>query len=111
MMQWPGYKEYRKQVELRNVQRAPITMSVLVKRIARFVERFIEVSTERSPRLVIRIRPSPHAVQQEVVVNQTASDLPGWRVGPGFITKENIYIVGLVQVSRGNWQPSTFDEY
>lgn len=41
--QWPGYPEYRKQVELRNTSRVPITMSRLVMRIARFVERFVEV--------------------------------------------------------------------
>ena len=31
-----------------------------------------------------------------------------WRVGPGAITKDHLYVVGLVHVSAGTWQPSTF---
>ena len=30
-----------------------------------------------------------------------------WRVGPGGITKDSLYVVGLVHVSAGTWQPST----
>ncbi|KZV64673.1 hypothetical protein PENSPDRAFT_757088 [Peniophora sp. CONT] len=79
-LRWPGYPEIRKQVELRNASRAPITMSKLVERIARFVERFIE--------------------------DQANQPMNGpWRVGPGGITRDHIFIVGINQVSRGVWQP------
>lgn len=31
-----------------------------------------------------------------------------WRVGPNAITADHLYIVGLIHVSAGTWQPSTF---
>lgn len=77
-MQWPGYPEYRKQVELQNVNHAPITMSKLAERIARFVERFIEV---QEIFIVISI------LWQEIHAPfQNAANRPingPWRVGSG----------------------------
>ncbi|VDC06490.1 unnamed protein product [Peniophora sp. CBMAI 1063] len=81
---WPGYAQaYRKQVELRDSNRTPITMSKLVERIASFVRRFIEEAGSWP------IDPE-HAV---------------WRVGRGFISADHLNIIGLVHVSIGCWQP------
>ncbi|VDC06496.1 unnamed protein product [Peniophora sp. CBMAI 1063] len=83
-IKWPGYAQnFRKQVEIQDANRAPITMSKLVERICSFVSRFIEEASNWP----IDIR-SAH-----------------WRVGRGFITKESLYVVGLVHVSAGCWQP------
>ncbi|VDC00939.1 unnamed protein product [Peniophora sp. CBMAI 1063] len=83
-LKWPGYAQgYRKQVEIKDANKVPITMSKLVERIASFVSRFIDEASgwPIDPR-------SAH-----------------WRVGRGFITKDNLYVVGLVHVSAGCWQP------
>ncbi|VDC06494.1 unnamed protein product [Peniophora sp. CBMAI 1063] len=82
-LKWPGYDEFKKQVELRNASGSPITMYKLVERSANFVQRFI----------------------QEMADQPIQGGQEPWRVGPGFITAENIYVVGLMQVSRGVWQP------
>ncbi|KZV72218.1 hypothetical protein PENSPDRAFT_368441 [Peniophora sp. CONT] len=82
-LKWPGYREYKKQVEIQDAHRQPIRMLKLVERIARFVERWID-EVQRQP-----IDPR----------------LAHWRVGPGAITKDHLYIVGLVHVSAGTWQP------
>ncbi|VDB94639.1 unnamed protein product [Peniophora sp. CBMAI 1063] len=82
-LRWPGYTEFKKQVELKNASGSPITMWKLVERVANFVARFIQE-----------------------MANQPIQEGQGpWRVGPGFIGIDNIYIVGLMQVSRGVWQP------
>ncbi|KZV59294.1 hypothetical protein PENSPDRAFT_553082, partial [Peniophora sp. CONT] len=84
-LKWPGYsQEFRKQIELRDHREAPITMSKLAERAAKFVERFIE----------------------EAANWQISQDAHYWRVGPHHITKDHLYIVGLVHVSAGSWQPS-----
>ncbi|KZV72216.1 hypothetical protein PENSPDRAFT_751121 [Peniophora sp. CONT] len=82
-LKWPGYGFYKKQVEIQDANKNPIRMSKLAERISKFIGRWIEeaAQTPIDPRLM------------------------HWRVGPGFITKEHIYVVGLVQVSAGTWQP------
>ncbi len=35
----------------------------------------------------------------------TATGDPTWRVGEGAITRNNVIIVGTVQVSTGGWMP------
>ncbi|KZV68973.1 hypothetical protein PENSPDRAFT_500876 [Peniophora sp. CONT] len=83
-IKWPGYtQEYKKKVELRVADRTAITMSKLVERVARFVEHFLE----------------------EAASWQIDPGCQYWRVGPGAITKDKLYIVGLVHVSAGTWQP------
>ncbi|KZV71526.1 hypothetical protein PENSPDRAFT_684463 [Peniophora sp. CONT] len=83
-IKWPGYaQEFKKQVELRGAKQMPITMSKLVERIAKFVEHFVD----------------------EAANWQIATDAQYWRVGPGAITKDHLYLVGLAHVSAGTWQP------
>ncbi|KZV71524.1 hypothetical protein PENSPDRAFT_650543 [Peniophora sp. CONT] len=83
-IKWPGYaQEFRKQVEIKDHSRLPITRSKLVERIAKFVEKFIE----------------------EAASWPIDRDNAHWRVGPRYINKDHLYIVGLIHVSAGCWQP------
>ncbi|KZV71525.1 hypothetical protein PENSPDRAFT_751630 [Peniophora sp. CONT] len=83
-LKWPGYAQgFKKQQELRDSNRIPYTMSKLVERVARFIERFIE----------------------EAATWPIDPNFQHWRVGPGAITKDHLYIVGLIHVSAGTWQP------
>ncbi|VDB88665.1 unnamed protein product [Peniophora sp. CBMAI 1063] len=82
-LKWPGYPEYKKQIEIQDSRRQPIRMIKLVERIARFIDRWIDE-------------------MQRVPVDPRRAN---WRVGPGGITKDHLYVVGLVHVSAGTWQP------
>ncbi|VDC06471.1 unnamed protein product [Peniophora sp. CBMAI 1063] len=79
-LQWPGYHHDTRQVEIRDGDRSPITMSKLAERVVRFVRRYIQ-----------------NASAKENIQGQ-------WRIGPGAIGEEHIYIIGLMHVSRGVWQ-------
>lgn len=80
-LKWPGYPEYKKQIEIKDTHGLSITIGRLAERIARFVDRFIE-----------------HHSNGGTIVHP-------WMVGPGRITKDHMYIIGLVQVSAGTWMP------
>ncbi|KAI0320881.1 hypothetical protein OF83DRAFT_477898 [Amylostereum chailletii] len=81
-MNWPGYGEFKKQVEIQDSHHNPITIGRLIHRVANFIDAFIQ---DRST--------SPSA--------QTL-----WRLGgPGGVTREEILIVGVLQVSAGTWMP------
>jgi hypothetical protein len=30
---------------------------------------------------------------------------PAWQIGPGDITKDDIYLIGLIHIDQGTWQP------
>jgi len=85
VLNWPGYATYRKQVEIMDTHGQPITMGRLAECVARFVARFIE--------------------HHQNAATLTQQEFAPWRVGRGRVTLENIYIVGLVQVSPGSWMP------
>ncbi|VDB83175.1 unnamed protein product [Peniophora sp. CBMAI 1063] len=77
---WPGYHEYKKQVEIQDAHHRPITLSRLARRIGSFIDSFIQA-------------------------NSTVYNPSQWRLGSGAITRDHIIIVGLMQVSAGTWQP------
>ncbi|KZV71531.1 hypothetical protein PENSPDRAFT_751636 [Peniophora sp. CONT] len=82
VLKWPGYEqEFKKKIDIKG----PIPMSKLVERVTNFVERFINEATYWP---VLRVLDHYH-----------------WRVGPTAITKDHLYIIGLIHVSGGVWQP------
>jgi len=84
VLNWPGYPEFKKQVEVVDSRGQPITMGKLVERVARFVARFI--------------------AHHQNAATPIPPEFAPWRVGPR-ATLDDIYIVGLVQVSPGSWMP------
>jgi len=80
---WPGYEPWERQIQIRDQtrQRNEITLERFVKLVAGVVDRFLT----------------------------GASSIPtqdnAWRVGMGAIARNNVMIVGAVQVSAGGWMP------
>lgn len=83
-LRWPGYESWSRQIPTKDFRSTPgpITRAKLAKNIARTIERFIK---EKQDQLE-----------------------PGedhrFRVGPGFITIDDLLLVGLHHVSKGSWQ-------
>jgi len=82
---WPGYGSWERQIQIRDQtrQRNEITLERFVKLAAGVVDRFL---TDAS---------SIHAPDSH----------SQWRVGHGGINRNNVFIVGAVQVSAGGWMP------
>jgi len=80
---WPGYESWERQIQIRDQtrQRNVITLERFVKLVAGVVDRFITGAS-----------------------STVVPDGP-WRVGHGGINRNNIVIVGAVQVSAGGWMP------
>ncbi|KZV62479.1 hypothetical protein PENSPDRAFT_247579 [Peniophora sp. CONT] len=79
-LNWPGYAEYKKQVEIQDAHHRQITVSRLTRRIGSFIDSFIQT-------------------------NCNVYNASQWRVGNGAIIRDHIMIIGLIQVSAGTWQP------
>lgn len=77
-------------------------MSKLVERIASFVKRFISVRAH----VIFSHYDGLHSMQ-DATPRAIDSDVAHWRVGPHYITTDNLKIVGLIHVSAGTWQLST----
>lgn len=84
-LRWPGYGNWSRQIPTKDFRSppCPITRSKLAKNIARTVERFIK--------------------EKARAAMDTDED-PGWKVGPGHITIDDLVLVGLQHVSKGSWQ-------
>ncbi|KAH9000367.1 hypothetical protein EDB92DRAFT_1984777 [Lactarius akahatsu] len=80
---WPGYESWERQIQIRDQtrHRNEITLERFAKLVAGVVDRFLA-----------------HGAM--VVTRDSA-----WRVGNGAITRNNVIIVGTVQVSAGGWMP------
>ncbi|KAH9012525.1 hypothetical protein EDB84DRAFT_1535694, partial [Lactarius hengduanensis] len=80
---WPGYESWERQIQIRDQtrHRNEVTLERFAKLVAGVVDRFLAHSTT-------------------VVTRNSA-----WRVGNGAITRNNVIIVGTVQVSAGGWMP------
>ncbi|KAI9459044.1 hypothetical protein F5148DRAFT_312916 [Russula earlei] len=81
---WPGYELWERQIYLKDLTRFrnDITLRHFAKLVARIVDRFLT-----------------HAA-----VTVPIRDL-SWRVGVGGITRDDVIIVGVVQVSTAGWMP------
>lgn len=84
---WPGYKEFKRQIPLRDDSRArnPITMAKFVGHVGRSVNAFLQVCELDS---------ESEDVRREL-----------WRIGPGGIRRRDITIIGVIHVSAGTWMP------
>ncbi|KAH9066727.1 hypothetical protein EDB87DRAFT_1678571 [Lactarius vividus] len=80
---WPGYESWERQIQIRDQtrHRNEITLERFAKLVAGVVDRFLA-----------------HAA---TVATRDAA----WSVGNGAITRNNVIIVGTVQVSAGGWMP------
>ncbi|KAF8498587.1 hypothetical protein F5888DRAFT_1690213 [Russula emetica] len=80
---WPGYESWERQIQIRDQtrQRNEITLERFVKLVAGVVDRFLTVASSIA-----------------------TADSP-WRVAHGGINRNNVVIVGAVQVSAGGWMP------
>ncbi|KAI0305844.1 hypothetical protein B0F90DRAFT_930161 [Multifurca ochricompacta] len=80
---WPGYDSWERQIQIRDQTRSrnEITLERFAKLVAGVVDRFLSHSTTAITRN------------------------PSWRVGPGGIMRNNVVVVGTVQVSAGGWMP------
>ncbi|KAH9050275.1 hypothetical protein EDB84DRAFT_1259484 [Lactarius hengduanensis] len=77
---WPGYKEFKRQVQTREhtSTRNPISMAGFARQIGRIVDTFLQSDDDQR-------------------------DL--WRIWRGGIRGSDIVIIGAVQVSAGSWMP------
>ncbi|KAI9459030.1 hypothetical protein F5148DRAFT_983583 [Russula earlei] len=80
---WPGYESWERQIQIRDQtrDRNMITLERFAKLVASVVDRFLT-----------------HAANAHTYN-------PNWRVGPGGITRNDVVLVGTVQVSAGGWMP------
>ncbi|KAF8269740.1 hypothetical protein EI94DRAFT_1573312, partial [Lactarius quietus] len=84
---WPGYKEFKRQIPIRDESRArnPITMAKFVAQVGRTLNTFLQVCELDSGR------------------NDDRSKI--WRIGPCGIQHSDIVVIGAVHVSAGSWMP------
>ncbi|KAN0139787.1 hypothetical protein V8E53_002449 [Lactarius tabidus] len=84
---WPGYKEFKRQIPLRDESRArnPITMAKFVDRVGRSVNAFLQLCELDSK-------------SEDVRREQ-------WRIGPDGIQRHDIMLIGAIHVSAGTWMP------
>ncbi|KAN0141934.1 hypothetical protein V8E53_000396 [Lactarius tabidus] len=81
---WPGYSEWSSQIMTRDQTPAhnTITVEKFAKRVASAVCRFIDASRMEDQGREAR-----------------------WRIGPGAITRDDVIIIGVVNVTQESWQP------
>ncbi|KAF8269779.1 hypothetical protein EI94DRAFT_1724317 [Lactarius quietus] len=91
---WPGYESWERQIQIRDQtrHRNEITLERFAKLVAGVVDRFLSHGATADTRD------------------------PVWQVGNGHITRNDVIIVGTVQVSAGGWMPilqivQRFDEF
>jgi len=81
---WPGYNDWSSQIMTRDqtIVQNTITLEQFAKRVANAVGRFLD--------------------EAQLFEGQD----PHWRVGAGRgIIREDVILIGIVQVSQGSWQP------
>ncbi|KAF8498650.1 hypothetical protein F5888DRAFT_193597 [Russula emetica] len=83
---WPGYNEFRRQVQIRDETSArnPITVAKFAHHIGRSVEAFLR-------------NPTPSQTRR--------AEFDRWAIGQGGINLINIRIIGAIHVSAGSWMP------
>ncbi|KAF8269840.1 hypothetical protein EI94DRAFT_1798831 [Lactarius quietus] len=83
---WPGYEDYKRQVQTRDETAAhnPITIGRFAQHVGRSVDAFLREGTPKD--------------------NLNQSD-KRWRIGDGGISRANIRVIGAVHVSAGSWMP------
>jgi len=81
---WPGYNDFKRQVQIRDETPAknPITVGKFAHHIGRTVEAFLREMT-----------PNP------------ARRADQWTIGQGGVIPANIRVIGAVHVSAGSWMP------
>jgi hypothetical protein len=86
---WPGYKDYKRQIPIRDesVARNPITMAKFVRHVGRTVDTFLQVCEVDSE------------------CNDERREQWQIRPGPGGIQGSDIIIIGAVHISAGSWMP------
>ncbi|KAH9995586.1 hypothetical protein BJV77DRAFT_961023 [Russula vinacea] len=82
---WPGYNEFKRQVQIRDETPAknPITIGKFVHHIGRSMEAFLRNLTNQTQR----------------------AGYDRWTIGQGGINPIDIRIIGAIQVSAGSWMP------
>lgn len=86
-LNWVGYVEYKKQVEIQDSHRRPITMGRLARRVGSFVDSFFDASDDYF-----------HASDPDWAIHGRA-----WRIKREW--KECTRVIGIIHVSQGVWQP------
>jgi hypothetical protein len=82
--------------------RNPITIAKFAQHFARSVDAFLRVSL---PRHYERSHILNRILYQDCQPGPQYQWYPQWHVGPGFIDRNSIIIVGAVHVSAGSWMP------
>ena len=105
--QWPGYDEHLdaqcKQIMIRDQTQSQntICLETLAARVAGAVCRILDVSPSESS-----FHPSSDRLKgRDRSLSQLQCRRPAWRVGRGGVTANDIFLIGLIQVSQGSWQP------
>jgi len=80
---WPGYEDFKRQVQTRDETAAhnPITVGRFAQHVGRSVDAFLREGTSKG-----------NSDQR-------------WRIGDGGINRTNIRVIGAVHVSAGSWMP------
>ena len=81
-LQWRGYREFKRQVQIRDEtpNRNTITLSKFAQHVGRTVEAFLKTAQVDSE-----------------------NPVPLWRIGETGIQPHEIVIIGAIQVSSGGW--------
>jgi len=81
---WPGYNDYKRQVQIKDETAAknPITVGKFAHHIGRTVEAFLREMTPNPARRADR-----------------------WIIGQGGVVPANIRVIGAIHVSAGTWMP------
>ncbi|KAF8269747.1 hypothetical protein EI94DRAFT_1699329 [Lactarius quietus] len=84
---WPGYKEFKRQIQARDETSAhnPINVALFAHQIGRIVDAFLQV------------RELDHGSSDE--------RRGQWQIGPGGIQREDVVIIGAINDSAGSWMP------
>ncbi|KAI0086750.1 hypothetical protein BDY19DRAFT_907941 [Irpex rosettiformis] len=80
LFEWPGYKTVKKQMNARRRKGGAVqTRSRVAQQVATIVERFIDEESDCVP------------------------SIHGWRVGPGYVEFDSVYLIALKRISKGTW--------
>jgi hypothetical protein len=88
----------------RTSARNTIPLKKFANRIAKAVAKFLDVRHPRITVVMIRLKPTLQLGQE--AAQRLCGQVPNWRVGDGDggITKEQVILIGAVNVSQGSWQ-------
>ncbi|KAH9057716.1 hypothetical protein EDB87DRAFT_1628900 [Lactarius vividus] len=82
---WPGYREFKRQIPVRDETSGPITIATLAHRIGQAVDAFLQV--------------------RELDLGSADDRRELWKIGQGGIRRDDVVIIGAINDSTGSWMP------